>query len=186
MDRRTVVRLLGAGAVGAVTGCVGGDDEPGGNGTPETDGGTDETNETGDQETDTDMNGDNGIVTVTAEQATVDDTVGRVKDDIDTNENLSLVAELDHRENAGTVEMDLPPTVVVMFGNPAAGTPLMQEARSIGVDLPQKMLVWKDDDEVKITYNDPEHIAERHGIEGQDELLGNIRGVLDALAEGEL
>jgi uncharacterized protein (DUF302 family) len=188
MDRRTVVRLLGVGTVGAVTGCVGGDGEPepGGNQTQQDNGETDD-NETQEQDTDTDMNGENGLVTQTADEDTVDEAFERIRDTIESEENpLSYVDHLDHRENAETVDMDLPPTVVVMFGNPAAGTPLMQDARTIGVDLPQKMLVWEDEDEVKITYNDPEHIAERHGIEGQDELLGNIRGVLDALAEGSM
>jgi len=134
------------------------------------------------------MNGkDNGLVTRTAEEETVDEAVERIKGTIGSDEKpLSLVAELDHRENAEKIDMDLPPTVVLMFGNPAAGTPLMQEARTVGVDLPQRMLVWEDDDEVKLTYNDPEHLAERHGIEGQEELLGNIKNALDALASGEM
>jgi len=195
MDRRTFVRLSSLTAAG-LAGCVGnggdGDDEPetGGdqNQTQQADGGT-EDNETQEQDTDTDMNGDNGngLVTQTAEEETVEEAVGRITGAIESDDNpLSLLYQLDHRENAASVDMDLPPTVVLMFGNPAAGTPLMQEARTIGVDLPQKMLVWDDDGEVKITYNDPEHLAERHGIEGEDELLGNIRGALDALAAGEM
>jgi len=193
MDRRTFVRLSSLTAAG-LAGCVGdggdGDDEPetGGNGTQGDDEETDD-NETQEQEqdTDTDMNGDKGLVTQTAEEETVEEAVGRITGAIESDDNpLSLLYQLDHRENAASVDMDLPPTVVIMFGNPAAGTPLMQEARTIGVDLPQKMLVWDDDGEVKITYNDPEHLAERHGIEGEDELLGNIRGALDALAAGEM
>jgi uncharacterized protein (DUF302 family) len=193
MDRRTFVRLSSLTAAG-LAGCVGdggdGEPEPGGdqNQTQQADGETDD-NETQEQETDTetDMNGENGLVTQTADEETVDEAVGRITDTIESDENpLSLLYQLDHRGNASSVEMDLPPTVVIMFGNPAAGTPLMQDSRSIGVDLPQKMLVWDDDGEVKITYNDPEHLAERHGIEGQDELLGNIRNALDALASGEM
>jgi uncharacterized protein (DUF302 family) len=133
------------------------------------------------------MNGDNGLVTRTADEETVEEAFERIRGTIESDENpLSFLYHLDHRENASSVEMDLPPTVVIMFGNPAAGTPLMRESRTIGVDLPQKMLVWDDDGEVKITYNDPEHLAERHGIEGQKELLGNIRNALDALAAGEM
>jgi uncharacterized protein (DUF302 family) len=197
MDRRTFVRLSSLTAAG-LAGCVGdGGDGDGGDGdesggdqnqTQQADGETDD-NETQEQDTDTDMNGDNGngLVTQTADEETVDETVGRLTDTIESDDNpLSLLYQLDHRENAASVDMDLPPTVVIMFGNPAAGTPLMRESRTIGVDLPQKMLVWEDEEEVKITYNDPEHIAERHGIEGQKELLGNIRNALDALAAGEM
>lgn len=199
MDRRTFVLLSGITAAGAgFSGCVGGEGDGGDGDEPEPGGDQDqnqtqqdegepEDNETQDQDTETDMNGDNGLVTQTADEETVDEAVGRLTDTVESDENpLSLLYQLDHRENASSVEMDLPPTVVIMFGNPAAGTPLMQDARTIGVDLPQKMLVWEDEDEVKITYNDPEHIAERHGIEGQKELLGNIRNALDALAAGEM
>lgn len=187
MDRRTFVRLSGLSAAG-FAGCVGndGDGEPGGDQTQGADGEPEDMNETQNQDTDTEMDGNNGLVTVTAGEETVDEAVGRIEGDIDANENLSLIEKLDHRENAATVDMELPPTVVLMFGNPAAGTPLMQESRTVGVDLPQKMLVWEDEDEVKITYNDPEHLAERHGIEGMDELLGNIRNALDALSAGEM
>jgi len=200
MDRRTFVRLSGVTATTAgVSGCVGdgdneGDDEPepGGdqNRTQQDDGET-EDNETQEQDTETEMNGENGLVTQTAEEETVDEAVERITSDIGSDENpLSLLYQLDHRENAAnveTVDLDLPPTVVIMFGNPAAGTPLMRESRTIGVDLPQKMLVWDDDDgEVKITYNDPEHLAERHGIEGQQERLGKIRDALDNLAAGNM
>jgi uncharacterized protein (DUF302 family) len=195
MDRRTFVRLSGISAAG-ISGCVDGGDEGDGDDEPESGGdqnrtqqddGETEDNETQEQDTETDMNGDNGLVTRTAEEETVEEAFERIRDTIESDENpLSFLYHLDHRENASSVEMDLPPTVVIMFGNPAAGTPLMRESRTIGVDLPQKMLVWDDDGEVKITYNDPEHLAERHGIEGQDELLGNIRNALDALAAGEM
>ena len=200
MDRRTFVLLSGITAAG-FSGCVDGEGDEGNEGDgdePEPGGDQDqnqtqqdegepEDNETQDQDTETDMNGDNGLVTQTADEETVDEAVGRLTDTVESDENpLSLLYQLDHRENASSVEMDLPPTVVIMFGNPAAGTPLMQDARTIGVDLPQKMLVWEDEDEVKITYNDPEHIAERHGIDGMDELIGNIRNALDAIAAGEM
>lgn len=197
MDRRTFVRLSSLTAAG-LAGCVGGEDgeedgggeqEPADNGTQGA--GADETQDVeNDTDTDTEMNHnetENGLVTQTAEEATVEEAVGRITDTIESDENpLSLLYRLDHRENAATVDRDLPPTVVLMFGNPDAGTPLMQDSRTIGVDLPQKMLVWDDDGEVKLTYNDPEHLAERHGIEGMDERLGNIRNALDALAAGEL
>jgi len=178
------MRLLGIGTAGAMTGCVGTqNDENQNKGTQD----RTEQDETDQDDNTTDMTEQEGLVTVTAEKETVEESVGRIKNDIEANENLSLVTELNHSENAATVDQNLPPTVVLMFGNPAAGTPLMQEARTIGVDLPQKILVWENDDgEVMLTYNDPTHVAERHGIEGQDELLENIRGALDTLAAGEM
>lgn len=57
---------------------------------------------------------------------------------IESNENLQIVAELDHRENAATIDLELRPTRLIIFGNPTLGTPLMQSSQSAGLDLPQK------------------------------------------------
>lgn len=73
----------------------------------------------------------------------------------------------------------LRPTTLIIFGNPLIGSQLMLNSRSIGVDLPQKFLIWEDrDGTVRITYNDPLFIAGRHGIQGLDTLLGNITNAL--------
>jgi len=127
---------------------------------------------------------ESGIVTQSVDDDTVDAAVGRITDAIETNDDLSLVAELDHAANAATVDMELPPMVVVLFGNPAAGTPLMQASLTAGLDLPQRMLVWDDEGTVQVSYNDPMYVASRHGIDGQDERLGTIRDALDAIATG--
>lgn len=110
-------------------------------------------------------------------------TYTNLKSSIETNESLSVVAELDHQENAESVGMDLRSTKVIMFGNPALGTPLMQSARSIGLDLPQKMLVWEDEGGmVHISYNDPKFLKERHQIEGNEEQIEKISNALQMLA----
>ena len=93
---------------------------------------------------------------------------------------LSIVAEIDHAANAESVGLDLAPTSLVVFGNPAAGTPLMQEAQSIGIDLPQKMLVYEEDGSVFVVYNDPAYLAERHGIGDADTSM--IATALEMLA----
>jgi len=75
------------------------------------------------------------------------------------------------------------PPVLIAFGNPLVGTPLMQEQQSMGIDLPQKFLVWEDGrHRVHITYNDPHFLAERHGVVGQDERLDGIAKALATLA----
>jgi len=128
--------------------------------------------------------GDSGIVTQSVDDESVDAAVQRITEAIETNEDLSLVAELDHAANAATVDLELPPMVVLFFGNPAAGTPLIQESPTAGLDLPQRMLVWDDEGTVQVSYNDPEFVASRHGIEGQDERLGAIREALETIATG--
>jgi len=134
-------------------------------------------------ETADDPSENDGLVTVTAE-AGVEQTVDRITTDIE-NSDLTLMTTVDHAENAASVEMELPPTTLLIFGNPAAGTPLIQASRTVAIDLPQKMLVWDDDGQTKVTYNDPAYLATRHDIDEQSERLSQINSVLEGLATGE-
>ena len=96
---------------------------------------------------------------------------------------LTLMTVVDHQANAASVNLELRPTRLFIFGNPNAGTPLMQNAQSMAIDLPQKMLIWEDDAGVVfVTYNDPMYLAQRHGVTGMDEALTKISGVLASLA----
>ena len=73
---------------------------------------------------------------------------------------------------------------LIIFGNPKVGTPLMQNQQEIGIDLPQKFLVWEDrEGRVHVSFNDPLFIGKRHGIQGLDTMLGNIGKRLKDLAE---
>ncbi|MGI8632712.1 MAG: DUF302 domain-containing protein [Solirubrobacterales bacterium] len=97
---------------------------------------------------------------------------------LEENPDITLVAEVDHAENAASADLGLDPTRVVIFGNPKLGTPLMQASRTAGIDLPQKILVWRDGDQTLLAYNDPAYLASRHGIDGEDETLSTISGAL--------
>ncbi len=113
-----------------------------------------------------------------------DEAYAALKKAIELQEPLTIIAELDHAQNAKKAGMELRPTKVIMFGNPKLGTPLMQVNQEIGVDLPQKMLVYEDEKgDVYIVYNDPKTLAENHGINGQDEILNKISEALKGLAE---
>jgi uncharacterized protein (DUF302 family) len=80
--------------------------------------------------------------------------------------------------------MELPPTTVLIFGNPKLGTPLMQCAPTVAIDLPQKMLIWEDDNgNVSIGYNSPEYLKKRHNIAGCDQELQKISGALQKFAQ---
>ena len=126
---------------------------------------------------------DDGLVTVESD-ASVERSVERVKDAIEGNDDLGLMAEVDHEENADSVDRDLPPTTVLVFGNPELGTPLMQAGRTLAIDLPQKLLVMeREDGTVSVSYNDPEYLAERHGVEGQDDRLDTVADALSSLAD---
>lgn len=198
MDRR---RFLFGSAVGAtlLAGCTQEElqraqrvaDEAEENGDATSDG--NETMENTDTHSDDGNGGDDGAVDVSegAGLVTVDSdddfdaTVERVTSAIEGNDALTLVTTVDHAANAASVDMDLPPTTLLVFGNPMLGTPLMQSSRSVAIDLPQKMLVWEEDGDVFVTYNDPQYLAARHGIENQDAVLEKIIGALETIATGE-
>lgn len=78
---------------------------------------------------------------------------------------VRVFAVVDHAGGAAGVGLKLRPTTLVVFGNPAAGTPLMQAAQTAGVDLPMKALVWQDaEGAVNVSYDDPAWIAVRHEL----------------------
>lgn len=110
-------------------------------------------------------------------------TYKSLQNSIASNENLKLVAELDHQANANSVGLELRPTKIIIFGNPNLGSPLMQNKQSIGLDLPQKILVWETEDgSVNISYNDPTFLAARHQITGNEDILEKISTALRNLA----
>ena len=79
---------------------------------------------------------------------------------------LNIFARIDHAAGAAKVGKTLRATEVLVFGNPQGGTPFMECAQSVGIDLPLKALVWQDEaSQVWVGYNDPVWIAQRHGAE---------------------
>lgn len=124
-----------------------------------------------------------GIIEVDSDLS-VEDTFDRLVSAVEANEALSVMATLDHAANAARVNLTLPPTRLLVLGNPALGTPLMQDAPTLAIDLPQKMLVYEaDDGTVRIAYNDPLFLAERHVLTGQQQRLQTIADALATLAE---
>jgi len=92
---------------------------------------------------------------------------------------VNVAFALEHDANAARVGLDLEPTKLVVFGNPSLGTGLMQTRRSVALDLPQKILVSRSGDgPTVITWNDPNWVAERHDVTGQDEVLALLSGAL--------
>jgi uncharacterized protein (DUF302 family) len=80
---------------------------------------------------------------------------------------VTVFARIDHAAGAASADLPLRPTTLVIFGNPAAGTPLMQAEQTAGIDLPLKALVWQDTGgAVNLSYNDPAWIAARHAPDG--------------------
>jgi uncharacterized protein (DUF302 family) len=109
----------------------------------------------------------------------VDQTVEKLRN-ILQSKGVTLFAMVDHRGEAEKAGMKMPPTKLLIFGSPKAGTPLMLAAPSIAIDLPLKILVWQDaQGKVWVSYNSPDYLKERHGL--PQDLLQNI-AVVETLA----
>jgi uncharacterized protein (DUF302 family) len=84
-------------------------------------------------------------------------------EDIVKQRGLTVFARIDHAAGANKIGKTLRPTEVLIFGNPQGGTPLMECAQSVGIDLPLKALVWEDaTGQVWVGYNDPAYLMKRH------------------------
>lgn len=125
----------------------------------------------------------NGLI-VKASPHGVIETADRLEQ-ILADRGINVLARFDHAENARKVERALPPTELLVFGNPDLGTPLIKSAPTIGIDLPMKVLVFEDDQgKVWLTYNDPDWLATRHAVGGQDDLFQKMSGALDQITDG--
>jgi uncharacterized protein (DUF302 family) len=99
---------------------------------------------------------------------------------------LIVFARIDHAAGAAKIGKPLRPTELLIFGNPQGGTPFMECAQSVGIDLPLKALVWEDaTGQVWLGYNDPAFLAQRHGVP-QCPVVENLRKALAGLAEGAI
>jgi len=119
-----------------------------------------------------------GIVDIPSNH-TVDQTVQRLKGILEAK-GVNLFALVDHSGEAEKAGLKMPPTKLLIFGSPKAGTPLMLASPSIAIDLPLKILIWEDDDgKAWISYNSPAYLQERHNV--PPELMQNI-AVVETLA----
>lgn len=125
--------------------------------------------------------GPHGLVSVKSPHSQ-SDTVNRLEAEV-RQRNLIVTARIDHAAAAQRIGQTLRPNEVVIFGNPQAGTPLMQCAPTVGIDLPIKALVWTDGTgQVWLGYNDPAWLVHRHGAPDCP-AAENVRKALAAIAE---
>jgi uncharacterized protein (DUF302 family) len=125
----------------------------------------------------TSMSG-SGIVNLPTKHS-VDEAVEKLRG-ILAAKGVTLFALVDHSGEAEKAGMKMPPTKLLIFGSPKAGTPVMLAAPSIAIDLPLKILVWQDEaGKAWVSYNAPEYLRERHGVPA--ELMQNL-AVVEGLA----
>ena len=102
--------------------------------------------------------------------ATVAELTGMI-----TAKGMRLFAVIDQAAEARQAGLTLRETTLVIFGNPAAGTPVMAAAPLAALDLPLKVLIWSDDGQTKVSYYASEALAARHHIPA--DLVGNLAGI---------
>jgi len=94
-----------------------------------------------------------------------------------------VFTRIDHEKGAQKVGAKLRPTELVIFGNLKLGTPLMQCNQKIAIDLPQKALIFEDENaQVWFSYNDPKYLATRHSLKGCDKVIEKMQKVLAKFA----
>jgi uncharacterized protein (DUF302 family) len=111
----------------------------------------------------------------------VEETVERLLTLLESK-NMKVFAVIDQRQEARLAGLELRPTTLVLFGNPAAGTPVMGAAPLAALDLPLKVLVWAEGNETNVSYVAPAALARRYALDAElAAMLSGIDPLTDAL-----
>jgi uncharacterized protein (DUF302 family) len=122
-----------------------------------------------------------GLVSLKSSHDVVD-TANRLESAL-KEKGVTVFARIDHAAGAQGIGKPLKPTLLIIFGNPAMGTPLIRRSRSMGIDLPLKALIWEDSaGQVWFSYNAPEYLARRHGITEMGEQVRKMENALSNFA----
>ncbi len=98
------------------------------------------------------------------------------------SKGITVFARVNHTTGAEKIGEKLRPTELLIFGNPKLGTPLMQAAQQIGIDLPLKALAYEDKaGKVWLAYPSPAYLKKKFGVEGRDPVFEKMTGALDKL-----
>jgi uncharacterized protein (DUF302 family) len=100
-----------------------------------------------------------------------------------TQRGLTIFARIDHAKGARDAGLEMADSQVLIFGNPQAGTPLMQADPKLALDLPLRVAAWQEEGRVWIGYWSPEVLATRYGLEGNSEMLAAMSGMINALTD---
>lgn len=122
----------------------------------------------------------NGILNLASSQP-VDITTARIVKTLQ-EAGLTVFAQIDQQAAAREAGVAMQPMVLVIFGNPKLGTPLMQAYTSLAIDLPSKALIWEDaEGQVWVSTNTPEYLKERHALKEKpfEALVGTLRRALE-------
>ncbi|MCF6359439.1 MAG: DUF302 domain-containing protein [Cyclobacteriaceae bacterium] len=125
--------------------------------------------------------GQSGMTKI-ATSNTVEATVKKLTNVLNSK-GLHVFSVIDHKKGAESASMELRPTTVIIFGNPAVGTKLMNCDQSIGIDLPMKFLVWQDKEGKNwVGYYKPSMFANKYDLELCQAVLEKMDGALAKFA----
>ncbi|MEN8264458.1 MAG: DUF302 domain-containing protein [Nitrospirota bacterium] len=97
---------------------------------------------------------------------------------------MTIFNRVKHSDAAKNVGVELRETELIIFGNPKVGSPLMKCKQSVAIDLPQKVLIWKDSEgKVWISYNNPGYLKKRHNISNCEEVISKIEKALAGISK---
>ncbi len=122
-----------------------------------------------------------GRVILTPSTKNFDDTLVSLTEAI-KRRGLTLFARIDHAAGARAAGLELEDEQVLLFGNPQSGTGLMQSDRRVGIELPLRMLLWREGERVLLGYEDPRLLAEHYSLAGSEQTLEQMAKLLQALA----
>ena len=127
----------------------------------------------------------NGLVTLPSGHD-VTETIEHLKAELD-RKGIRLFAQIDHAAEARKVALSLRPTQVLIFGDPRAGTPLMQSEQTVGLDLPLRVLVWEDaGGKIWMAYTELQYLARHYGITDRDKEVEAMSTGLTTLTHAAL
>jgi uncharacterized protein (DUF302 family) len=114
-------------------------------------------------------------------RGTVAETVSAITSAL-SERGIQVFAEIDHAAGARAAGLELSDEILIVFGNPAVGTALMQADPRAGLDLPLRILVWDDGGQTRIAYHDPRGLADAYDLTAGAETLDRLNGLLRAIA----
>lgn len=112
-----------------------------------------------------------------------EETMKRLQQIVESK-NMKIFGIVKHSDAAQENNISLRFTQLLIFGNPKIGSPLMECEQKIGIDLPQKALIWEDEKGITwISYNDPHYLVQRHKIQGCEKLISKIENALKTIIQ---
>ena len=97
---------------------------------------------------------------------------------------MTIFNRVKHSQAAKNVGISLGETQLIIFGNPKVGSPLIKCQQSVAIDLPQKALIWKDNEgNTWVSYNTPRYLKKRHNISHCEEVISKIEKALAGIAK---